>query len=174
MSDPFVAEIIMFPGNFAPAGWAFCNGQLLPTSQNTTLFALLGTMYGGDGASNFALPDLQGRAPMHAGSLAGTTYDQGVPGGSDAVVLTSAGLPSHSHTATFHAYSGKANKQGPDGNVWAQAATNQNAFYSDAPPDTVMDDRAIGSSSAQPHYNMQPYLTLNFVIALQGVFPTRP
>ena len=171
MSDPFVAEIIMFPGHFAPNGWAFCQGQLMPISQNMALFALLGTMYGGDGAGYFALPDLQGRAPMHAGNVGGNAYDQGSPGGSEPVALTADALPQHSHAATFRAYSGKANKQGPDGNVWAQVATNQDAFYSDAQPDTVMDAGAVGSSVAQPHSNMQPYFTLNFVIALQGVFP---
>jgi microcystin-dependent protein len=171
--DPFVAEIRIFPFNFAPKGWAWCDGQLLPISQNTALFSLLGTTYGGDGKSNFALPDLQGRAPMHPGQGPGLSlHDLGETGGSEIVSLLESEMPSHSHglmsTASF---AGSAND--PTGNVLAKAAAGLNAY---TPPAALvaMSDNAIAPAGGdQPHNNMQPYLTLYFNIALQGVYPPR-
>ena len=173
MADPFVAEIRIFPFNFAPRGWAFCDGQILPISQNTALFSLLGTTYGGDGKSNFALPNMQGNAPMHPGQGPGLSlHDLGETGGSDTVTLLASEIPAHSHglmsTATF---AGSAND--PTGNVLAKGAAGLLPY---AAPGAVvaMSDQALAPAGGnQPHNNMQPYLTLNFNIALQGIFPPR-
>src|SRR5262245_60083892 len=127
MSDPFVAEIRLFAGNFAPRGWAFCNGQLLPISQNTALFSLLGTNYGGDGRSSFALPDLQGRVPLHAGNGPGlSSRHLGEAGGDDTITLTDAQMPAHSHSLrlTPRASSGKASERDPSSNVLARPKEN--------------------------------------------------
>jgi microcystin-dependent protein len=176
MADPFVAEIRIFPFNFAPKGWAFCNGQLLPLSQNTALFSLLGTTYGGDGKSNFALPDLQGRAPMHPGQGPGLSlHDLGETGGSETVTLLATEMPSHAH------FVGRANAAAGDSltpvnNVWAQVPSGRAtlAIYHEAPATGAMNVNAIGlTGGSLPHNNMQPYLTLSFCIALQGVFPPR-
>lgn len=171
MSDPFVAEIRMFPGNFAPTGWAFCNGQLLPISQNTALFSLLGTTYGGNGKTTFALPDLQGRAPMHPGQGLGLSlHDLGESAGDETVTLTEAEMPSHNHTASCS--SANANSQTPTGNVWAKEVGV--ALEYAATSNAQMAATAIGPVGAsQPHNNTQPFLTVNFIIALQGVFPPR-
>ena len=177
MADPFVAEIRMFPFNFAPKGWAFCDGQLLPLSQNTALFSLLGTTYGGDGKSTFALPDLQGRAPMHPGQGQGLSlHDLGEESGSETVTLLSSEMPNHAH------FVGRASDQSatattPVANVWAlggsvRAVVN---LYNPGPPTAAMKSDVIQPAGGSlPHNNMQPYLTLNFCIALQGVFPARP
>jgi microcystin-dependent protein len=177
MADPFVAEIRMFPFNFAPKGWAFCDGQLLPLSQNTALFSLLGTTYGGDGKSNFALPDLQGRAPMHPGQGQGLSlHDLGEESGSETVTLLSSEMPNHAH------FVGRASDQPatattPVANVWAlggsvRAVVN---LYNPGPPTAAMKSDVIQPAGGSlPHNNMQPYLTVNFCIALQGVFPARP
>lgn len=173
MADPFVAEIRIFPFNFAPKGWAWCDGQLMPISQNTALFSLLGTTYGGDGKSNFALPDLQGNAPMHPGQGPGLSlHDLGETGGSETVTLLQSEIPAHSHglsaTATF---AGSGNN--PAGNVLAKGASGLLAY---APPGGLvsMSDQALAPAGGdQPHNNMQPYLTFYFNIALQGVFPPR-
>jgi microcystin-dependent protein len=169
MANPFVAEIRMFPGSFAPRGWAFCNGQLLSISQNTALFALIGTTYGGDGKSTFALPDLQGRAPLHQGEGPGLTERVlGETGGSDAVSLTEAQLPIHSHT--IRGENAVANQDTPVGNAFAGSAKLP---YSDT-ADSEMDVTAAGiSGSSLPHNNLPPYLVVNFIIALQGIFPPR-
>ena len=172
MADPFVAEIRIFPFNFAPKGWAWCNGQLMPLSQNTALFSLLGTTYGGNGKSNFALPDLEGRAPMHPGQGPGLSlHDLGETGGSETVTLLESEMPAHPHAlmgsnqlgdvavvttslparTTFNMY---------------QSVTNQNLIPMAAEALPVAGGDA-------PHNNMQPYLTYNFNIALQGVFPPR-
>jgi len=167
MSNPFVAEIRMFSGNFAPAGWAFCNGQILPISQFTALFSLLGTQYGGNGVSNFALPNLQGRAPMHAGNGAGLTpRGVGDTGGAAAVTLNAQQLPSHNHGVTT---SGSNAATGAPASADVPAVT---AFktYGAAQDTTVLPD-AVGGNAA--HNNLQPFLTVNFIIALQGVFPPR-
>jgi microcystin-dependent protein len=176
MSDPFVAEIRIFAGNFAPKGWAFCNGQLLPLSQNTALFSLLGTTYGGDGKSTFALPNLQGMAPMHPGQGPGLSlHDLGESGGGQSVALLSSQMPSHTHNANCLSTSGDIGSPG----LWAATlgAGRQTAppNYATARPNiAAMNPLAIGIAGGnQPHNNMSPYLTLNFIIALQGVFPPR-
>ena len=175
MSNPFVAEIRIFPFNFAPKGWAFCNGQLLPISQNTALFSLLGTTYGGDGKSNFALPNLQGSAPMHPGQGPGLSlHDLGESGGSDTVTLLQSELPSHSHGAQCD--SGAGTQESPANGMWASAAGGRTPppYYSDATPNIQMNPLALSVTGGNlPHNNMQPYLTLNFCIALQGVYPPR-
>jgi len=173
MADPFVAEIRIFPFNFAPRGWAFCDGQLLPLSQNTALFSLLGTTYGGDGKSNFALPDLQGRAPMHPGQGPGLSlHDLGETGGSETVTLLESEIPSHNHTlgAQNIALGGVVS---PAGNVLNRPASG-NLYDNGSPTVVAMAAEGIAPAGGdQPHNNMQPYLTLNFCIALQGVFPPR-
>ena len=172
MADPFVAEIRIFPFNFAPKGWAWCDGQILPISQNTALFSLLGTNYGGNGTSNFALPDLQGRAPMHPGQGPGLSlHDLGESGGTETVTLLESEMPSHSHALSASA--GPANLQAPASDRVLGRANN--TVYRDT-PDTLVPLAAEALAPAggdQPHNNMQPYLTFYFNIALQGVFPPR-
>jgi microcystin-dependent protein len=172
MADPFVAEIRIFPFNFAPKGWAFCDGQLLPLSQNTALFSLLGTTYGGNGQSTFALPNLQGSAPMHPGQGPGLSlHDLGETGGSDTVTLLVSEIPSHPHTAQAH--SGLSTQTTPVNNAWS--GSNVSKQYVVPPdPNTFMNPAALKlTGSDLPHNNLQPYLVLNFCIALQGVFPPR-
>lgn len=173
MADPFVAEIRIFPFNFAPKGWAFCNGQILPISQNTALFSLLGTTYGGNGQSTFALPDMQGNSPMHPGQGPGLSlHDLGETGGSETVTLLVSEIPAHNHFIvatpspgeTFSA-DGNAIARGVGMNPY-QTITNANL--------TPMAFTTLPvQGGSLPHNNMQPYLTLNFNIALQGVFPPR-
>jgi microcystin-dependent protein len=173
MSNPFVAEIRIFPFNFAPTGWAFCDGQLLPLSQNTALFSLLGTTYGGDGNSNFALPNMQGNAPMHPGQGPGLSlHDLGETGGSDTVTLLESEMPAHTHALMAATNLSLVKLPGP--NVAMGRSRNGNA-YQDTPGNLVaMNANAIApAGGGQPHNNLQPYLTLNFCIALQGVFPPR-
>jgi microcystin-dependent protein len=173
MADPFVAEIRIFPFSFAPKGWAFCDGQLLPLSQNTALFSLLGTTYGGDGKSNFALPDLQGRAPMHPGQGPGLSlYDLGQTGGSDTVTLLQSEIPSHAHT--LKANVNVAESPDPGGNSFARGSS-VNIYQTNSTQNLVaMAPQALTPAGGdQPHNNLQPYLTLSYNIALQGVFPPR-
>lgn len=169
MADPFVAEIRIFPFNFAPRGWAWCDGQLLPLSQNTALFSLLGTTYGGDGKSNFALPDLQGRAPMHPGQGPGLSlHDLGETGGSETVTLLESEIPAHNHQAAMSVR--PVNNLNPGGN----ALGTGNAVYVAPGAQTTLDPNALAPAGGdQPHNNLQPYLTFYFCIALQGVFPPR-
>jgi microcystin-dependent protein len=172
--DPFVAEIRIFPFNFAPKGWAFCDGQILPLSQNTALFSLLGTTYGGDGKSNFALPNMQGNAPMHPGQGPGLSlHDLGETGGSETVSLLESEIPSHSHA--LMALVPPANRTSPIANTFAKAAGTSPYTPASPPPALVaLADQAVAPAGGdQPHNNMQPYLTLNFCIALQGVYPPR-
>ena len=170
MADPFVAEIRIVPFNFAPNGWAFCNGQLLPLSQNTALFSLLGTTYGGNGKSNFALPDLQGRAPMHPGQGPGLSlHDLGETGGSETVSLLESEIPSHSHQARGSGVD--ADTPSPTNASWAGSEFGDSLRKTAS--GTFGPQALAPAGGDQPHNNMQPYLTLNFIIALQGVFPPR-
>lgn len=174
MADPFVAEIRVFPFNFAPKGWAWCDGQLLPLSQNTALFSLLGTTYGGNGKSNFALPDLQGRAPMHPGQGPGLSlHDLGETGGSETVSLLESEIPSHSHT--MFASSDPGNNNLPTGKMPAAGlGRGANLYVTTTGALGTMNPNVLAPAGGdQPHNNMQPYLTLYYCIALQGVFPPR-
>jgi microcystin-dependent protein len=175
MADQFVGEVRLFCGNFAPNGWAFCNGQLLPIAQNTALFSLLGTNYGGDGHSTFALPNLQGAFPMHAGASAGpglSPRSTGQTGGSETVTLTTAQLPAHGHA--MEAVPGAST--GTPGAAVSLAPTSNGSPLYRAPDSTYLntapsDLGASGGSGA--HNNLPPFLALNFIIALQGIFPAR-
>lgn len=164
MSTPFLSEIKIVSFNFPPKGWALCNGQLLPINQNQALFALLGTTYGGDGRVNFALPNLQGRIPIHSGN----GHILGENGGEENHTLTISEIPSHIHPVS--ASSADPNQGLPTGNIWANGA----GAYSGASPDSSMNPASISSAGgSQPHPNLQPYLVLNFIIALQGIFPSQ-
>jgi len=172
--DPFVAEIRIFPFNFAPKGWAFCDGQIMPLSQNTALFSLLGTTYGGDGKSNFALPNMQGNAPMHPGQGPGLSlHDLGETGGSETVSLLESEIPSHTHA--LMASSTNSSKPSPGGNALTrvQSGATPYAPAAGAPLAQFSGSALAPAGGDQPHNNMQPYLTLNFCIALQGVYPPR-
>jgi len=173
MADPFVAEIRIFPFNFAPRGWAWCDGQLLPLSQNTALFSLLGTTYGGNGKSNFALPDLQGRAPMHPGQGPGLSlHDLGETGGSETVSLLESEIPAHSHS--WRASTDDGDLKAPNSNRSYARSINGSAYAPGNSPLVPMADSALPPAGGdQPHNNLQPYLTFYFCIALQGVFPPR-
>jgi len=179
MSNPFLAEIRIFPFNFAPLGWAFCNGQILPLSQNTALFSLLGTTYGGDGKSNFALPNFQGSVPMFYGQGPGLSlYDIGQQAGSDTVTLLSGELPLHSHSINATTVAGTTddpnNNMPSDGNWASGGASGKVQYYSAQAPAAQLNPLAIAPAGGSlPHNNLMPYLTLNFCIALQGVFPPR-
>jgi microcystin-dependent protein len=172
MADPFIAEIRIFPFNFAPKGWAFCNGQLLPISQNTALFSLLGTTYGGDGKSNFALPDLQGQAPMFWGQGSGLSLrDQGETGGTETETLLQSEIPAHSHALMASNQPGE--DPSPENRVLGRS-TGASLYQTSSNPVVPLSSQAIAlTGGSLPHNNMQPYLTLNFCIALQGVFPPR-
>lgn len=171
--DPFVAEIRIFPFNFAPKGWAFCDGQILPLSQNTALFSLLGTTYGGDGKSNFALPNMQGNAPMHPGQGPGLSlHDLGEMGGAESVTLLQSEIPAHSH-GVMAATIDNADSNVPTNNNIGKASTKVFNIAT-AGSQVQMNPSTIGiTGSSLPHNNMMPYLTLNFCIALQGVYPPR-
>jgi len=176
MADPFVAEIRIFPFNFAPKGWAWCNGQLLPISQNTALFSLLGTTYGGDGKSNFALPNMQGNAPIHAGQGPGLSlYDLGQTGGTETVTLLQSEMPAHPHSMRAH-NGDQADHQIPGPTTSIAQSANGNAYQSTTNSNlTQLADQVLTlAGGSLPHNNMMPYLTLYFNIALQGVFPPRP
>ena len=173
MADPFVAEIRIFPFNFAPKGWAWCNGQILPLSQNTALFSLLGTMYGGDGKSTFALPDLQGSAALHAGGNQPgpglSLYDLGQQGGTDSVTLLTSEIPLHNHPVMAQTVDQGDNRiPDPTRNL------GNTQMYSPGPAPAKMDPTAVSlTGGGLPHNNLMPYLTFYFNIALQGVFPPR-
>ncbi len=171
MADPFVAEIRIFPFNFAPKGWAWCDGQLLPISQNTALFSLLGTTYGGNGKSTFALPNLEGNAPMHPGQGPGLSlHDLGETGGSETVSLLESEIPAHSHSYSISSQVGLSNS--PPAQLCAVGDGIN--LYAPANNFTPMAGESLAPAGGdQPHNNMQPYLTFYFNIALQGVFPPR-
>jgi microcystin-dependent protein len=173
MADPFVAEIRIFGFNFAPKGWATCDGQILPISQNTALFSLLGTTYGGNGQSTFALPNMQGNAPMHPGQGAGLSlHDLGEAAGSDFVTVLTSEMPAHNHFVQAFPNPGNVNTADP---TLALARSKGGSAYKAPPANTVnFDPNTLNvAGGSLPHNNMMPYLTLNFCIALQGVFPPR-
>ncbi len=171
MADPFVAEVRIFAGNFAPIGWAKCNGQLLPLSQNTALFSLLGTTYGGNGLNTFGLPDLQGRAPMHHGQGPGLSLrDIGESSGSTTTTLINSEIPAHSHT--LRAVNDVSDATQPAGLSFARSTGA--AVYGTAGPQKNLSPQTLSpSGGALPHNNLQPLLVLTFIIALQGVYPPR-
>lgn len=165
MSQPFTGEIRMFAGSFAPVGWAFCNGQLLPIAGNEALFQLIGTTYGGDGQANFALPNLQSRIPIHVGQ----GHVLGETGGTETVTLTTNQIPAHSHVPQGN--SGSGNQSSPANGVWAASSLNE---YTASAADTNMNAAAIlPDGGSQPHENLMPYLAISFIIALVGVFPSQ-
>lgn len=172
MADPFVAEIRIFPFNFAPRGWAFCEGQLIPISQNTALFSLLGTTYGGDGKSTFALPNLKGRSPLQQGQGPGLSpRELGESGGAEAVTLTAEQMPGHAHglQASTSATSGS-----PAGGSLANVASGAAVYRMPGTVTKLMGaDMVAAAGSGLPHNNRQPYLALNFCIAMQGIYPPR-
>jgi microcystin-dependent protein len=175
MAQPYVGEIRMFGGSFAPAGWMFCAGQLLPISENETLFQLIGTTYGGDGESTFALPDLQGRVPIHQGGGPGlSNWTLAEAGGSESVTLTSNQMPVHNHTVS--ASTSIATESSPAANVVAQSSA-ADLYVEDilSPTDPALalaPATVTGTGGSQPHDNMQPYLCVTFIISLFGIFPS--
>ena len=175
MASPFVAEIRMFGGNFAPRGNAFCNGQILPIAQNTALFSLIGTIYGGNGTTNFALPNLQSRAPMHFGQGPGLSpRSLGEQAGVENVTLLTTQIPAHNHQASGLAAAG--NQGSPLNATWATITVGRNPtpLYAPAPANTTMNPTALTQTGGnQPHENMPPFLTISFIIATQGIFPPR-
>ena len=175
MTDPFLAEIRMFGGNFAPYGWALCNGQLMAISQNTALFSLLGTTYGGDGRVTFGLPNLMGTAPMQQGQGAGLSARWlGENGGEPYVTLLTSEMPMHTHVP--NAYAADGNQNSPQNAVWGQTGIGRQGvpLYA-ASPNVLMNPMTTGiTGGSQPHNNMPPYLCVSFIIALQGIFPQRP
>lgn len=167
MSQPFIGEIRMFAGNFAPVGWAFCNGALIPISENDALFNLIGTTYGGDGQNTFALPNLQSRVPVHVGP----GFALGQAAGAESVTLTTSQIPAHSHVPLCNSNAGTAS--GPGGNLWAVPNPSV-SIYNTVAPTLAMDPAAVSSSGgSQPHDNMVPFLVVNFIISLFGVFPSQ-
>jgi microcystin-dependent protein len=169
MSEPFLGEIRIFPYNFAPRSWAFCNGQILSIAQNTALFSLLGTTYGGNGTTTFALPDLRGRVAISSGQGPGlSNYDLGQVGGTESVTLTQNQMPGHSHLASVN--NGAATTTRPNNQVPAQSTP----AYAAAGDGSTFNPAFIqNTGGGQPHGNVQPFLTLNFCIALEGIFPSR-
>lgn len=168
MAQPYVGEIRMFAGNFAPAGWMFCDGQLLPISENETLFNLIGTTYGGDGQSTFALPNLQSRVPIHWGTGGGGTYILAETGGVETVTLTTQQIPIHNHA--FTSSTALVNANTPQNNVLGQNATFQ--MYIQQPPSVQLASNALSiTGGSQPHENLQPYNCINYIISLFGIFP---
>ena len=175
MATPFVGQIMIVPYNFPPKGWAFCNGQILPISQYTALFSLLGTFYGGNGTSNFALPNLQGSVPVCAGQGVGlSNYDLGESGGTTTVTLSTAQLPPHSHTLNGGATTGTSASLAGHLPAVPNAQSGFQLMYAATGTKVSMHTGSLSSvGGSQPHDNMMPYLVLNFVIALVGIFPSR-
>ena len=172
MSEPFLGEIRMFGGNFAPRGWATCDGQILPIAQNTALFSLLGTTYGGNGTTTFALPDLRGRVPLHVGQGPGLSpYSLGESTGTESVTLLTSQMPAHSHPINA---TQTATTSDPNGTVPANEAAGRTAIYGDRPDGTVMNAGMCGmAGGSQPVPNLQPLLCVTFIIALEGIYPSR-
>ncbi len=171
MSEPFLGEVRLFPYNFAPRGWAFCQGQLLPINQNQALFSLLGTTYGGDGRVTFALPDLRGRVPLSSGQGPGLSdYTLGQSGGTEAVTLGVNEMPTHSHPVAANGR--QSNRPGPNGRVPGRASAGD--VYAASGNGAVMAaETIVPTGGGQPHTNVQPYLAMNYCIALTGIFPSR-
>ncbi|MEO8135993.1 MAG: tail fiber protein [Betaproteobacteria bacterium] len=172
MGEPFIGEIRMFGGNFPPAGWALCQGQLMAISQNDTLFTLIGTTYGGDGQETFGIPDLQGRCPMHAGQGPGIsqTYQLGEKAGVESVTLGTNQIPIHTHG--FLASTGVASSLTPTNQIVAQSAQRA-IYYEDTSTTNLAANSLAPAGGSQPHENMQPFLCINFIISLFGVFPSQ-
>ena len=169
MSEPYIGEIRMFGGNFAPVGWSFCDGSTLSIAQYDALFNLIGTTYGGDGVNTFNLPDLRGRVPVHQGAGSQGSYTIGQNGGSETVTLNTSQLPAHSHGA--QAQSGQGNQQAPAGGVWAASILNQ---YSTNAANAAMNPQSMAMAGGnQPHENMLPFQCISFIIALNGIYPTQ-
>lgn len=175
MAEPFIGQIVMFGGNFAPRNWAFCDGQLLQISQFQALFSILGTTYGGDGRTTFGLPELRGRVPMHPGNGPGLSSRRlGEKSGVEDVTLTTAQMPSHTHQAKCDKTVGAGHTNVAEGAVWANDAGASTATYSTNIPDADMASAAITNmGGGQSHTNVQPFQTVNFIIALNGIFPSR-
>lgn len=175
MADPFIAEIRIFTGNYAPEGWAFCNGQIMSISGNQSLYSLIGTRYGGDGVTTFALPNLQGRVPLHVGQGSGlTNRTLGERAGEVSDTIMPSTMPSHSHDVFIGQTAGGGTSEGPANAVWAETKGRRNglAYNNDSSQLVNMHSNAINSSSGgAPHNNMQPYLAVNFIIALVGIIP---
>lgn len=173
MSEPFIGQITLFAGNFAPRGWMFCQGQILAIAQNTALFSILGTTYGGNGTTTFALPDLRGRAPIQQGQGPGLPpYQLGQMGGEPAVTLIITQMPAHNHALMVDPNSG--DQTTPQGHVLGAEASGATAFYSASNPSAMMNPAAIGLTGGnQPHDNMSPYLAINYIIAVEGIYPSR-
>lgn len=171
MENPFLGTVMLFAGNFPPRGFAFCSAQILPIAQNTALFALLGTTYGGNGQTTFALPDLRGRTPIHFGQGPGlSNFQLGETGGAESVTLIQTEMPAHTHNVNVNSDNGTTNN--PNNNYFA--ATPAFLQYTNVAPNTNLVPGAIGTAGgSQPHNNIQPYLTLNYCIALEGIFPSR-
>jgi microcystin-dependent protein len=170
MAQPYVGEIRMFAGNFAPAGWMFCSGQLLPISENDTLFALIGTTYGGDGQETFALPNLQSRVPLHMGTGPdGTNYQIGELNGVESVTLTVPQIPTHSHA--FTCSTAQSTEASPAGAVLAQSII-VDMYIQDSPDGALAASSVLPVGGSQPHENCQPFLCINFIISLFGIFPS--
>jgi microcystin-dependent protein len=168
MGTPYVGEIRMFAGNFAPVGWAFCQGQSLPISENDVLFTLIGTTYGGDGQNTFNLPNLSSRVPVHMGTGGGSSYTIGESAGTESVTLTTSQIPAHSHVPRCISTTGA--QPDPNNGIWSQTAS---APYATVAPTINMSPAAINTSGgSQPHDNMVPFLCINFIISLFGVFPS--
>lgn len=176
MSEPFLAEVIMFAGNFAPRGWAFCQGQILSIAQNTALFSLLGTTFGGNGQTTFALPDLRGRVPVGTGQGPGLpSINLGQVAGEPTHTLIITEMPSHNHAAQAAGNSSSGDNASPGGNTWATSTARDN-LYVNAAPNSPMAANTVTvgiAGGSQPHNNMQPYLGINFIIAIEGIYPSR-
>jgi microcystin-dependent protein len=171
MSDPLIGQIILFAGNFAPRGWAFCDGQLLPIAQNQALFSILGTMYGGDGRTTFALPDLRGRSPIGVGLGPGLQdRRQGEKGGQEQVALTTAQLPSHTHALTASTKAATSRFPREDRTL---GKGSSKVYTKGGTPKTLDPSSVASAGGSQPHDNMPPYLAIRYIIALQGIFPSR-
>ena len=171
MGQPYVGEIRIFAGNFAPAGWMFCEGQLLPISEFDTLFNLIGTTYGGDGQNTFALPDLRGRVPVHQGNNGGTVFTLAQNGGAEIITLTLNQIPNHTHSPNASTSSSSDN---PAGNFWGKSNTGKPYVNSAGGVPAAMNAASVlAAGGSQPHNNFQPYLCLDYIISMFGIFPSQ-